>query len=43
MSLPARQQRVIDNLEGALQASEPHLASMFTIFAQLHEKEPIGA
>jgi hypothetical protein len=43
MSLPARQQSVIDKMEGALRANEPHLASMFTIFAQLHEEEPIGA
>jgi hypothetical protein len=42
MSLPVRQQRVIGNIEGILRASEPHLASMFTIFARLHADEPIG-
>jgi hypothetical protein len=43
MSLPARQQRVIDNMEGALRASEPGLASMFSTFAQLNDGEPIEA
>jgi len=31
MSLPAGQQRVLDGMERALQASEPHMASMFAI------------
>jgi hypothetical protein len=35
MSLPARQQRVLDGIEGVLQASEPHMAAMFAMFAQL--------
>jgi hypothetical protein len=35
MSLPARQQRVLDGIEGALRASEPHMAAMFAMFAQL--------
>ncbi len=43
MSLPACQQRVLDHMEGALRASEPHLASMYAIFAQLNASEPIGA
>jgi len=43
MSLPARQQRVIDNMEDALRASEPRLASMFSTFAQLNDGEPIVA
>ncbi len=43
MSLPAAQQRALDRMEGALQASEPHLASMFTIFARLNADEPVGA
>jgi Protein of unknown function (DUF3040) len=43
MSLPAWQQRVLDRMEGALQASEPHLASMFAIFARLNAGEPVGA
>jgi hypothetical protein len=44
MSLPAGQQRVLDGMERALQASEPHMASMFAIFARLNEgSEPVGA
>ena len=44
MSLPAVQQRVLDGMERALQASEPHMASMYAIFARLHEgTEPTGA
>src|SRR5580693_9692729 len=44
MSLPASQQRVLDGMERALQASEPHMASMYAIFAQLNEgTEPLGA
>jgi hypothetical protein len=43
MSLPAWQQHVLDRTEGALQASEPHLASMFAIFARLNADEPVGA
>jgi Protein of unknown function (DUF3040) len=42
MSLPAWQQHVLDRMEGALQASEPHLASMFAIFARLNAGEPVG-
>jgi hypothetical protein len=42
VSLPAAQQRVLDRMEGALQASEPHLASMFTIFGRLTADEPVG-
>ncbi len=43
MSLPAAQQRVLDRMEGALQASEPQLASMFAIFTRLNADEPVGA
>ncbi len=43
MSLPACQQRVLDRMEGALRASEPHLTSMYAIFSQLNAGEPIGA
>jgi len=43
VTLPAAQQRVLDRMEGALQASEPQLASMFTIFARLNAEEPVGA
>jgi hypothetical protein len=42
MSLPAWQQRALDRTESALQASEPHLASMFAIFARLNAGEPVG-
>jgi hypothetical protein len=43
MSLPSRQQRVIDSMEIALAASEPQLASMFAIFAQLNEGHLVSA
>lgn len=42
MSLPAWQQRILDHMESALQVSEPHLASMFAIFARLNADEPVG-
>lgn len=42
MSLPAAQQRVLDRMEGALQASEPHLAAMFAIFTRINLDEPVG-
>ncbi len=42
MSLPAGQQRVLDRMEGALRASEPHLSSMYAIFSRLNAGEPIG-
>ena len=43
MSLPASQQRVLDRMEGTLLASEPHLVSMFSIFARINSDEPVGA
>jgi hypothetical protein len=43
MSLPACQERTLSGIEGALKASEPHLASMFAIFARLNQGEPVGA
>ena len=43
MALPACQQRALDRMEGALRASEPHLASMYAIFGRLNAGEPIGA
>ena len=43
MSLPACQQRALDRMEGALRASEPHLASMYAIFGRLNAGEPVGA
>jgi hypothetical protein len=42
MGLPAVQQRVLNRMEGALKASEPHLAAMFAIFARLSAEEPVG-
>lgn len=43
MTLPAAQQRVLDRVESALQASEPQLASMFSTFTRLHADEPVGS
>jgi len=43
MSLPACQQRVLDRMEGALRASEPHLTSMYEIFTRLSTGEPVQA
>src|ERR1700736_3453801 len=42
MSLPACQQRVLDGMEGALRANEPHLTSMYSIFSQLNDGQPLG-
>jgi hypothetical protein len=39
MSLPVGQQRVLDDIEGVLQASEPRLASMYAIFTRLTKNE----
>jgi hypothetical protein len=39
MSLPVGQQRVLDDIEDALQASEPRLASMYAIFTRLTKNE----
>ena len=41
MTLPAAQQRVLDRMEGALQASDAQLVSMFSIFTQLNADEPL--
>ena len=35
MSLPARQQRVLDRIERSLHVCEPHLRSMFALFTKL--------
>jgi hypothetical protein len=43
MGLPACQQRVLDRMEGTLRAGEPHLTSMYAMFARLNADEPIGA
>ena len=39
MSLPARQQRVLDQIETILQARDPALTSMFATFARLTAQE----
>jgi hypothetical protein len=43
MSLTASQQRALGSIEGRLRAADPHLASMFGIFARLNVGEPIAA
>jgi hypothetical protein len=43
MSLPARQQRVLHDIEELLQAGEPRLAGMYAIFARLNADEPMTA
>jgi hypothetical protein len=40
MSLPASQQRVLDEIGNGLRASEPRLAGMFAIFTRLNLGEP---
>ena len=35
MSLPAREQRVLDRIERSLHVCEPHLTSMFAVFTML--------
>jgi hypothetical protein len=42
MSLPAGQQRALGSIEGRLRAADPHLASMFVIFARLNLGEPLA-
>jgi hypothetical protein len=42
MSLPASQQRALGGIEGRLRAADPHLASMFAIFARLNVGEPVA-
>ena len=43
MSLPARQQQILDQIERALQAADPRLASMFAAFARLPSREAVPA
>jgi hypothetical protein len=44
MSLPARQQRALDAIESALEARDPRLTALFTIFTRLiRGQEPTGA
>jgi hypothetical protein len=42
VTLPVDQQRVLSRMEDALQTSEPHLVSMFSIFTQINSDEPVG-
>jgi hypothetical protein len=41
MSLPACQQRILDRIDGTLQARDPRLASLFSIFTRLTRHEPM--
>jgi hypothetical protein len=43
VSLPAAQQRILDRMEGALQASEPQMVAMFSMFTRLNADDPVGA
>lgn len=44
MSLPARQERELEVIEGALEASEPRLAALFAMFNRLAKGErPVSA
>ena len=43
MGLPARQVRALGRMETGLRADEPHLASMFGIFARLAVGQPSAA
>ena len=42
MTLPVDQQRMLARMEEALQTSEPHLVSMFSIFTRINADEPVG-
>jgi hypothetical protein len=42
VTLPVDEQRVLSRMEDALQTSEPHLVSMFSIFTQINADEPVG-
>ncbi len=41
MSLPACQQRILDGIAGALQARDPRMVSLFSIFTRLTRQEPM--
>jgi DUF3040 family protein len=43
MSLSARQQQILDQIEQALQAADPRLKSMFAAFARLPSREAVPA
>jgi hypothetical protein len=42
VTLPVDQQRVLSRMEDALQTSEPHLVSMFSIFTRINADEPVS-
>jgi hypothetical protein len=42
VTLPVDQQRVLNRMEDALQTSEPHLVSMFSIFTRINADEPVS-
>jgi Protein of unknown function (DUF3040) len=39
MSLPERQQQILDQIEQVLQAADPHMKSMFAAFARLAPRD----
>ena len=41
MSLPDRQQQILDQIEQVLQAADPRLKSMFAAFARLPAPDPV--
>jgi hypothetical protein len=41
MTLPARQQRILDGMAVSLQERDPRLASLFSIFTRLTRQEPM--
>ena len=43
MGLPAGQRKHLDKIESSLRASDPRLASLFTIFTRLSESEEMPA
>jgi hypothetical protein len=43
MSLPVRQQRVLDQMEATLQSADPRLLGMFSIFTRLTARDTMPA
>jgi hypothetical protein len=43
MSLPARQQLILDQIEQVLQSADPRLKAMFSIFGRLASREAMPA
>ncbi len=41
MSLPERQQQILDQIEEVLQAADPRLKSMFAAFARMAPRDPV--